>query len=500
MTIVTVVSTLFWWRDAVLTAVTLSSEAWYRRPAFIVHGVAVGFAWCVMVMFTLPKVAWSTRGLRMLDAMATMVLLALYALVAWLMSSRFPRAGNLLGVLVTGTMLMTRAIVVPEVPHRAAAFNVVACVPLILMAYYQRSFLAREGVGSVEALLTTSMWAGAFVLIASVAQHVIHGLRRSVREARQLGQYTLEELVGEGGMGQVFKARHAMLRRPTAVKLLPPERLTPAQVARFDREAQLTAELKHPNTISVYDYGRTPEGVFYYAMEFLEGVNLEELVEDQGPQPPERVIHMLRQVCGALAEAHGVGLIHRDIKPANIFLTVRGGEYDVVKVLDFGLVMDLNGSSGVDVTDGGVLTGTPLYMAPESIASRERIDARADLYSLGAVGYYLLTGEPVFSGDSVIEVCAAHLHEVPVPPREHVAGVPRDLETVVMECLAKSPVDRPASALALKARLDACGSAGRWSEQSAEVVWSRRSCVESNGKVSTPKPMEVDLTRRAPAA
>jgi serine/threonine-protein kinase len=260
-----------------------------------------------------------------------------------------------------------------------------------------------------------------------------------------------------------------MLRRPAAIKLLPPDRYGAESVARFEREVQLTAQLTHPNTIRIFDYGRTPDGIFYYAMELLEGANLAEVIEEGGPMPAARVIHILDQVLGALIEAHGVGLIHRDIKPANIFLTQQGGVPDVPKVLDFGLVKQV----GQPEVDPGLslatsLTGTPLYMAPEAITTPDQIDARADLYALGAVGYFLLTGQEVFNGRTVIEVCGHHLHSPPVSPSERLgAPVSADLEGLILTCLAKHPDRRPADARALRTALRTCGDAGRWTETDA---------------------------------
>jgi serine/threonine protein kinase len=305
-----------------------------------------------------------------------------------------------------------------------------------------------------------------------VGSRIIFGLRSEAARVRRLGQYTLEHRIGAGGMGVVYRASHAMLRRPTAIKLLPANRAGEAGLARFEREVQMTAQLSHPNTVAVYDYGRTPDGVFYYAMEFLDGLNLEDLVRRDGPQPPGRVISILTQVCGALSEAHAHGLVHRDIKPANIILTERGGEPDVAKVVDFGLVRPLApGAAGV--TASTTLTGTPLYMSPEAMTLPESPDPRSDLYALGAVGYYLLTGRPVFEGRSVAEVIGHHLHTEPVPPSHRVAHVPADLEAVIMQCLRKPPDERPATARDLRDALRACTMAPPWDEADASTWWKR---------------------------
>jgi serine/threonine-protein kinase len=303
---------------------------------------------------------------------------------------------------------------------------------------------------------------------------VIFGLRREIQEARRLGQYTLEEKLGEGGMGAVYRARHAMLRRPTAIKLLPPAKSSEAALARFEREVQLTACLSHPNTVSVFDYGRTPDGVFYYAMEYLEGANLQALVRDDGPQPPARVAHVIGQVASALVEAHGIGLIHRDIKPENIILCERGGRPDVAKVVDFGLVRDPEPGSGARLTLTNVVQGTPLYLSPEAIRAPETVDARSDLYALGAVAYFLLTGTHVFGGATAVEVCSHHLHSLPEPPSDRLGRpLPPGLERLVLACLAKDPGRRPPSAAALQDALAGLCDVGRWSEAEARAWWER---------------------------
>jgi serine/threonine-protein kinase len=319
--------------------------------------------------------------------------------------------------------------------------------------------------GMMEVLL----WSTAGTTVATVASKVIYGLHERAREARQLGQYSLEEKIGEGGMGAVYRARHAMLRRPTAVKLLSGDG-SEEQLRRFEREVRLTARLTHPNTISVYDYGRTPDGVFYYAMELLDGLTLEDLVRRHGAQVPGRVIHILSQACGALNEAHRIGLIHRDIKPANIHLCRRGDIPDFVKVLDFGLVRQLKTNGEASRTNLDAVVGTPLYLAPEAIVTPQAIDARADIYALGCVAYFLVTGITPFSGQTAVEVCAHHLHTPPVPPSARHA-VPEDLERVILSCLAKNPEERPQSAQALSHALAHCADKGSWSESDAESWW-----------------------------
>jgi eukaryotic-like serine/threonine-protein kinase len=305
-----------------------------------------------------------------------------------------------------------------------------------------------------------------------LARRLESRMRDAVIEAGQLGQYALEEKIGEGGMGSVYRARHAMLRRPTAVKLLEPAKTTEVSVARFEREVQLTSQLNHPNTITIYDYGRTGEGIFYYAMEFLDGFSLDVLVQRFGPQPDGRVIQILLQVCGSLVEAHTAGLIHRDIKPANIMLTRRGGVCDFVKLLDFGLVKAVDSEKMRTLTAADAITGTPLYIAPETVLDSNGTDARSDLYSLGAVGYFLLTGRPVFDTGGVMEIMKAHVDKKPIAPSKRLARpMSRELEQLILMCLEKMPQDRPQSAAEMAERLAGCSAAQPWSAADAESWW-----------------------------
>jgi CHASE1-domain containing sensor protein len=320
------------------------------------------------------------------------------------------------------------------------------------------------GLGS-----TLSVTAG-FVTLS-----IIRRLRRKLAESVKLGQYTLQEKIGEGGMGVVYRATHAMLRRPAAIKLLLKESASEHDLARFEREVQLTSRLAHPNTISIFDYGRTADGVFYYVMEFLEGMDLDRLVLEHGPLEPSRAIHILAQVNGALFEAHLMGLIHRDIKPANIVVTERRDEPDVVKVVDFGLAKTLDPGKGhIGITGMGSITGTPLYLAPEAITSPESIDGRVDIYALGAVAYFLLTGTHVFKGRTVPDVLTRHLLDQPVRPSERLGRpIAEDLETLVLSCLAKERDARPASADALRAALLACGDARDYDAAAARRWWQQ---------------------------
>ncbi len=296
-------------------------------------------------------------------------------------------------------------------------------------------------------------------------------VRRSVLTARRLGQYVLMQEIGRGANGMVYRARHSLLRRPVAIKLLSPDTTNEATAARFEHEVQMTSQLTHPNTVAIYDYGRTPEGLFYYAMEYLAGIDLDRLVRQFGPQSEGRVIHILRQVCGSLAEAHRTGLIHRDIKPANIVLTRRGGVCDTVKVLDFGLVKAVNTGSTKGLATNAIV-GTPHFMPPEAVDKPASVDGRGDLYSLGAVGYWLLTGKTLFDHLDVQVLMSNQVQVVPLPLSTALGKpVSADLEGLIMRCLAKDPEQRLPTAEALDEALSRCGSAGTWTQSEAEQWW-----------------------------
>jgi serine/threonine-protein kinase len=325
---------------------------------------------------------------------------------------------------------------------------------------------------------------------------------RLKRQREKVGPYRLLTRLGHGAMGVVWEARHALLRRPTAVKLLAPGTEGERAFARFEREVQLTAGLTHPSTIAIYDYGRTADGVFYYAMELLRGINLQQLVAFDGPLPPGRVVHLLRQACGALTEAHAAGLIHRDIKPANLMLCVYGGIPDFVKVLDFGLVKDIAAAEDgktqaaepgepddAGLSQDGSLLGTPLYMAPEGMSDPSGLDARADLFALGAIGYFLLTGKAPFPGHTALEIFKMERQGPPVPlPKAAPTFVPACLEETIRKCLSFHRQDRPASAEALDAILEACAVTPRWTVADARVWWRVRGAAAL--EATRPEPEE----------
>jgi hypothetical protein len=330
-------------------------------------------------------------------------------------------------------------------------------------------------------------------------------MRRRMQNAEKLvarfGQYRLVRKIAEGGMGAVYLASHEMLRRPAAIKLLRPERASAEAIARFEREVRVTATLKHPNTVAVYDYGRTERGDLFYVMEYLEGLDLERLVGRFGPMPAGRVIHYLRQLCGSLAEAHAALLVHRDIKPANLLACRVGGVSDTLKVVDFGVAKPLTGEA-LGLTVDRVLLGTPEYMAPELFESSERASPQSDLYSVGAVGYFLLTAQPVFEVQSLPELCLAALTRAPDPPSVRLgAAVDPQLEAAIMACLAKRTESRPASARALSSLLERSKQANAWTAADAEAWWNAHGSELDQVRVSNaPASPRPEFTRIQPVA
>jgi tRNA A-37 threonylcarbamoyl transferase component Bud32 len=312
----------------------------------------------------------------------------------------------------------------------------------------------------------------AAAMLAAISSS-LWAVRLKQREARRVGPYTLEREIGEGGISHVFLARHSLLKRPVAVKVLKPALATDEMVTRFEREVQLCSRLSHPNTIEIYDYGRTREGTFYYAMEYLDGLSLEDLVAREGRLPVSRVVHALRQVCGSLKEAHDRGLVHRDVKPHNLMLCRHGGELDVVKVLDFGLVKELENAHTRDITQFARVLGTPLYMAPERLRNPADADARADVYALGAVAFFLLTGRRIFEAQSDHDLVYQVLN-VPAPSiAEAGAGdAPPVLASLVARCVAKERGDRPGSVAEVAAILAQVARERPWREEDAAAWWA----------------------------
>jgi len=318
----------------------------------------------------------------------------------------------------------------------------------------------------IDTLIQNQVCLWGAVAVALVASHVNLSLRRRNYDAQRVGQYQLEDKIGAGAMGEVYRATHSLLKRRTAVKFLRPEITGQAALERFEREVRLAASLTHPNTISIYDYGFTAEGVFYYAMEMVEGATLRDVVTATGPMPAGRVIRSLAQAAGALKEAHDKGIVHRDVKPANIMLCERGGELDFVKLLDFGVARKL----GVGEEVAGTVAGSLETLAPELLRG-EPASPSSDLYSLAVVGYFLACGRPLFDVHSARDVMHHHLNVEPVAPSRHNSEIPSDLEAILLQGLSKDPKTRYSDASVFRESLLRCGAAFDWTQDDARRFW-----------------------------
>jgi serine/threonine-protein kinase len=372
-------------------------------------------------------------------------------------------------------------VVVPTSPRRAvlAALASVSSVPVIIglmMASGATSFRldpAEFFLGLVFPYLLV-------VGMAYVGARVVYHLGTEVKRARELGSYRLEEKLGEGGMGEVWRARHRMLARPAAIKLIRPSvggdaraGVSEEAVRRFEREAQVIARLRSPHTVELFDFGIATDGAFYYVMELLDGLDADSLLRRFGPTPPERAIYLLRQVCHSLSEAQSCGLVHRDIKPANIFLCRYGEEYDFVKVLDFGIVREVRDPAATSLvqTRGNAVRGTPAFMAPEQAMGTD-LDGRADIYATGCVAYWLLTGQFVFTAETPMGLLLQHAQAPPTPPSARTdLPIPTALDDLVLSCLAKDPAKRPQSARELSLRLAEVPGASAWTQDRARDWW-----------------------------
>jgi serine/threonine-protein kinase len=475
----------------------------FIHPSFVCH--LLGVAACLVTWLSCRTAERSDRVVRAAEALALVGASVAYQLMGW----HLPLANRpeMIVLLATSYSVMAWAAFVPSPPRRTLLLSIAVGVPLVVGTYVvylgadetllrgatplgETPPTASQAAASLATFI--AVWWSLTAILATATSSVIYGLRRDVQEARKLGQYTLGEILGEGGMGIVYRASHALLRRPTAVKLLPAERAGEQSIARFEREVQLTAALTHPNTVTIFDFGRTPEGVFYYAMELLDGAGLDAVVELDGAQPPERALHVLDGVAAALVEAHEIGLIHRDVKPANIILCKQGGIFDVPKVVDFGLVKDLSGVEAA-LTATANLMGTPLYMPPEAITAPDTMDARGDLYALGAVAYFMVTGTHVFPGRSPIEVCGHHLHTKPESPSSRLGrAFPEDLETLLLDCLEKDPTRRPQTASELQQRVRECRAYGAWSRERARLWWQENGEKLRRGRTEHPTGTRVE--------
>jgi hypothetical protein len=454
-----------------------------RFIAVVTGPVAVGHlaaSWTMGLVWLLAsRVRLSRRGLASLDAIGIVVACGFLCIMAW------HDEGQILQVLLALTVtVMIRAILVPSRPGRTMVLTVLAFLPTVVVCIVRHHPTAllpgfSEGYQKQYMSLNTILWSVLGTTLATITSRVTYGLRKQVAEANELGQYVLEEKIGSGGMGEVWRARHRLLIRPAAIKLIRPQVAGDPELLlrRFEREARATAALRSPHTVQLYDFGATEDGRLYYVMELLDGLDLDTLVRQYGPLPAERVVHILRQVCSSLQDAHANGLVHRDIKPANVVVSRAGTTFDFAKVLDFGLVkLDSARKAEEDaamLTAEGSTSGTPAFMAPETVLGVADTDHRVDLYALGCVAYWLLTGKLVFTGKSAVEVMFHHAHTTPPrPSTRSELPIPASLEDLVMECLEKDPARRPASAEAVSTRLDAVPLESPWTVERAERWWA----------------------------
>ncbi len=468
--------------------------------ANVMHFLAasvMGALWLITSLRT-----WSLRTLGILDTVS--LLLAGVGLAG--MAAQPDPSQLMAGLFALTVTMMVRAVLIPSTALRTFCLSWLAAAPLLIVAIafhqaalpgFSPAFLRL--LGFVNALL----WMIISTTLSTVTSRTIYGLRQQVKEASEIGQYTLEEKIGAGGMGEVWRARHRLLIRPAAVKLVTarelgsgPERDPDLRLRRFEREARATAGLKSPHTVQLYDFGVTDDGTLYYVMELLDGMDLDTLVARFGPMPPERAVHLLLQVCSSLDDAHQNGLVHRDIKPANIVVSRLGAAWDFVKVLDFGLVKlssEKQSDESVKLTAEDKVSGTPGFIAPESVLGAPS-DHRVDIYSLGCVAYWLLTGKLVFEGPGTIKVLFDHVHTPPPNPSlRSPAPLPEALEALILQCLAKNPDQRPASAAELHTRLQALELDAGWTRERAELWWSDH----APAKTSTRPVADVVLSHEA---
>jgi serine/threonine-protein kinase len=443
-----------------------------------------------IAMTFLATLLWSARsgserGLRMAEAAAFGLAAAVIAVHLWhaqlsgtvRCDATSLAAASKDAVIGTTIILFTYALLIPARHGRAwRSIAVIAACPIateaLLFLVRPEVFRLAHHVVTVQRVGETVSYLVTAALLAGYGAHLVCTMHVRARDARQFNQYRLRDEIGTGGMGEVYLAEHRLLKRPCALKVIRPERAgDPRSLARFEHEVRATAMLSDPNTVDVYDYGRTADGTCFYVMEYLHGLTLEELVGRHGPMPPGRVIYLLRQACEALAEAHAAGLIHRDLKPANLLAARRGRRYDFVKLLDFGLVEVVGSRHEVGPSRERTVCGTPQFMAPEQITGDRAVDRRSDLYALGGVAYSLLTGRPPFDAATARDVMNAQVHDPAVPPSRHSPEIPPDLEDVVLRCLAKDPDRRFQSAEELGLVLSACASANEWDARKAATWW-----------------------------
>jgi serine/threonine-protein kinase len=437
----------------------------------LIAGTVLGIAMCAL--------AWSKKlSPRMVLDTGILFQVAAALCVAVLeFRIRVHTAEPIVGVSGMALWITFFVLVVPTTLGKAAlgAIGSAFMGPLALLVYSAVESVPLPSSGRMLSIFLPDLLAAAWSLLLS---RYVYGMGHALGTARRMGYYELTERVGHGGMGEVWRAKHRMLARPAAIKVIAPEALghggdlTSTLIRRFEREVQTTATLQSQHTVQVYDFGVTEDGALYYVMEYLEGLNLQTMIESYGPIPPERAVHFLLQMLESLDEAHRAGLVHRDIKPANIIAGKYGVHYDFIKLLDFGLARCVENTHSTG-TVFPMVAGTPAFMAPESALNTQNADVRSDLYAVGAVGYWMLTGRLLFEeGLSDFETLMEHINNVPVPPsQKSETPIPPELDRIIMACLEKNPNDRPQTAAELMARLKAIPLASTWAPERAEHWW-----------------------------
>ncbi|MGF1469817.1 MAG: serine/threonine-protein kinase [Sandaracinaceae bacterium] len=441
--------------------------------------------------------ARSDRSVKIADV--TLVYLAGLLSSVLVIDAETLHQGAVLLILDLTVVLFIRAALVPTRPARTGLYGGTMWLAATLLAGFLWEVL-RGPVDTHERpvlLVMMTFWGAFTVLITVILTQSIYGLRKQVASHERMGQYILERRIAAGGMGVLYRARHALLRRPAALKLLRPELSDEANVSRFEREVRLTSLLRHPNTVEIFDYGVTADGVFFYAMELLDGADVDALVRRCAPLPLGRVIYLLRQIADALTEAHGAGLIHRDIKPSNLFVSRAGPVTDWMKVLDFGLVRAVSADRPTDPDEP--IVGTPAFIAPEQVLRSGQIDGRAALYALGGVAYFMLTGAPPFRGTTP-ELLDHHVSSPPEAPSTHRADVPPALDDLVLRLLAKRPEARPADARAVVEVLDVLQEAFPWHRRDRDAAWAERPLSSVEVPVAGPTRLTIQTRATSPSA
>lgn len=424
--------------------------------------------WCELAIFGVPTVFFTILHYLELVFMArTFDLIPQMPMAGWII------------------LIFSYAIFVPRAWTRVLVvvlaiciFPIAATLAALVMHRNVRDMIFFDSSSSVEMILALA----ATIFVSVTGVKMISYLRTKADEARELGRYRLKEKIGSGGMGDVYLAEHRLMKRPCAIKVIRSDKAgDPKAIARFEREVRATARLNHWNSISIFDYGRTSDGTFFYVMEYLTGMSLQELVKRRGPLSPARAVYLLKQVCNALIEAHAMQLVHRDIKPANLMVTELGGSFDVVKLLDFGLAKpiaaDLSDGEDSGLTVAGSLTGSPQYMSPEQAMGEVEADTRSDIYAVGGVAFFMLTGRPAFESTGTLKVLLSHLHEQPVAPSSvrkgsNGSGISPEFDAIVLKCLAKAPEDRYQSARELQEALERLAESQQWNDRLAEQWWT----------------------------